>query len=63
MTLEVVSLDSIEKERATERRALDQESRNSGLVGYAAVKYTATTIIVLGILYFIAVYVLPMFGG
>ena len=35
----------------------------SGLTGYAAVKYTAVVVIVLAILAFIAWYVIPALGG
>jgi hypothetical protein len=36
--------------------------RNSGLVGYAAIKYTAIVIIVLAILAFLAWYIIPRIG-
>jgi hypothetical protein len=39
----------------------DPEGGN-GLVGYAAIKYTATVVIVLAILAFLAWYVLPRIG-
>jgi hypothetical protein len=37
----------------------EPESRSGGLVGYAAIKYTAIVVIVLAILGFIAFYLLP----
>lgn len=40
-----------------ERRYVEPES--SGLVAYAAIKYTAIVIIVLAILYFLAVVLIP----
>lgn len=35
----------------------------SGLTGYAAIKYTAIVVIVLAILAFIAWYLIPLLGG
>lgn len=40
-----------------ERKVVEPE--NTGLVGYAAIKYAAIVIIVIAILYFLAVYVIP----
>jgi hypothetical protein len=37
------------------------EPEGNGLVGYAAIKYTAIVIIVLAILAFIAWYLIPLF--
>jgi hypothetical protein len=37
------------------------EPENNGLVGYAAIKYSAIVIIVLAILAFIAWYLIPQF--
>jgi hypothetical protein len=45
-------------ERHTHRPAAPEEP-GSGLVGYAAIKYTAIVVIVLAILGFLALYVLP----
>jgi hypothetical protein len=39
------------------------EPESNGLVGYAAIKYTAIVVIVLAILAFLAWYVLPRIGG
>ncbi len=36
--------------------------RSGGIVGYAAIKYTAVVVIVLAILGFLALYVLPRIG-
>lgn len=36
--------------------------RSGGIVGYAAIKYTAIVVIVLAILGFLALYVLPRIG-
>jgi len=38
------------------------EPEGSGLVGYAAIKYTAIVVIVLAILAFLAWYVIPRIG-
>ncbi len=38
------------------------EEPGSGLVGYAAIKYTAIVVIVLAILAFVAWYVIPRLG-
>lgn len=38
------------------------EPEGSGLVGYAAIKYVAIVVIVLGILAFLAWYVIPRIG-
>ena len=40
-----------------------EPERDGGLVGYAAIKYTAIVIIVLAILAFLAWYVLPRIGS
>jgi hypothetical protein len=40
-----------------------EPERGDGLVGYAAIKYTAIVIIVLAILAFLAWYVLPRLGS
>jgi len=45
--------------RVHEPTPVHEESH--GLVGYAAIKYTAIVVIVLAILVFLAVYVLPRF--
>jgi hypothetical protein len=37
----------------------EPESRSGGLVGYAAIKYTAIVVIVLAILTFLALYLIP----
>ena len=37
----------------------EPESRSGGLVGYAAIKYTAIVVIVLAILGFLAFYLIP----
>ena len=42
------------------RRMIEREERGS-VVGYAAIKYAAIVIIVLAILYFLAVFVVPLF--
>ena len=39
-----------------------EPERGDGLVGYAAIKYTAAVVIVLAILGFLAWYVLPRIG-
>lgn len=46
--------DELEKQMAT------SEIRGTPLVGYAAIKYTAVVICVLGVLYFLATYVIPL---
>jgi hypothetical protein len=40
-----------------------RETENDGLVGFAAIKYTAIVVIVLAILAFLALYILPRLGG
>ena len=40
-----------------------REPENDGLVGYAAIKYTAIVVIVLAILAFLALYILPRITG
>jgi hypothetical protein len=47
-----------ENEPHTHRPATPEEP-GSGLVGYAAIKYTAIVVIVLAILGFLGLYVLP----
>jgi hypothetical protein len=39
------------------------ETENDGLVGFAAIKYTAIVVIVLAILAFLALYILPRLGA
>ncbi|MHB8840935.1 MAG: hypothetical protein ACYC56_03960 [Candidatus Aquicultor sp.] len=46
--------------RDTEERRVVEPGHDS-LAGYAAIKYAAIVIIVLAILYFLAIYVLPLF--
>ena len=41
----------------------DPEPEHPGLVGYAAIKYTAIVIVVIAILGFIACYLIPALGG
>lgn len=48
-------------DRHTHRRTSPEEP-GSGIVGYAAIKYTAIVVIVLAILAFLGLYVLPRIG-
>ncbi|MDP9242608.1 MAG: hypothetical protein M3O84_05470 [Actinomycetota bacterium] len=41
----------------------EPESRSSGLVGFAAIKYTAIVVIVLAILAFLGLYLIPALTG
>jgi hypothetical protein len=45
-----------------EHEPTPREPEGNGLVGYAAIKYTAIVVIVLAILGFLAFYVLPKIG-
>jgi len=38
------------------------EPGHDNFTGYAAIKYAAIVIIVIAVLYFLAIYVVPMFG-
>lgn len=49
-------------EQHTHRPAAAPEEPGSGIVGYAAIKYTAIVVIVLAILAFLGLYVLPRIG-
>jgi hypothetical protein len=49
-----------EEQHVHEQPAVREES--NGVVGYAAIKYTAIVVIVLAILAFLAWYVLPRVG-
>ncbi len=53
--------DDYEHKDVEERRVVEPE--NKGLVGYAAIKWTAIAIIVVAVLYFLAVYLLPALTG
>ncbi len=59
--VEVASMEPERRERKVveERRDLNADEGGS-MVGYAAIKYAAIVIIVLAILYFLAVYVVPL---
>jgi len=47
------------EDRHVHEEPVEPESRSGGLVGYAAIKYTAIVVIVLAILGFIALYLIP----
>lgn len=49
--------------RETATTPVVRETENDGLVGFAAIKYTAIVVIVLAILAFLALYVLPRISG
>jgi cell division septal protein FtsQ len=57
-TKEVRMAHSEERTHSPEVR----EPEGNGLVGYAAIKYTAIVVIVLAILAFVAWYILPRIG-
>jgi hypothetical protein len=48
------------EERHVHEEPVEPESRSGGLVGYAAIKYTAIVVIVLAILGFLAFYLIPL---
>jgi hypothetical protein len=56
---EVVGLTYHDDDHIHERVVEEPVERSSGLVGFAAIKYTAIVVIVLAILAFLALYVLP----
>jgi hypothetical protein len=49
------------EDRHVHEEPVAPESRSGGLVGYAAIKYTAIVVIVLAILAFLAFYLIPAF--
>jgi len=49
------------EDRHVHEEPAEPESRSGGLVGYAAIKYTAIVVIVLAILAFLAFYLIPAF--
>jgi len=51
--------ESMYEDRHVHEEPVEPESRSGGLVGYAAIKYTAIVVIVLAILGFIAFYLIP----
>ncbi|MFL5766491.1 MAG: hypothetical protein ACJ758_01440 [Actinomycetota bacterium] len=48
------------EDRHVHEEPVERETRSGGLVGYAAIKYTAIVVIVLAILGFLAFYLIPL---
>jgi len=47
--------------RDIEERRLEADERRESFVAYAVIKWTAIVVIVIAILYFLAVFVIPLF--